>query len=144
MLCSKSFPKKLAFSYLDEIMQEFSSKYGTEVGSVARPYAFVKFDSFIQKCKKNYRDTRSGKLDRVNDELVDVARIMTRNISDVLGRGEALDRMSSMSSSLKEQSEKYRKDAKNLNLQAFYQKYGPVAVVGVLVLVVIYLRFFWW
>jgi len=42
-LCEKSYPKKLAFSFLEELQVEFQSKYGTEVGTVARPYAFVKF-----------------------------------------------------------------------------------------------------
>lgn len=118
-ICQKQYPKKvclairiiftlqLAFGYLEDIQQEFSAKYGTEVGSVARPYAFVKFDTFIQKTKKAYKDTRTQKnLHRLNDDLQDVTRIMTKNISDVLGRGEALDRMSSMSNSLKAESKK--------------------------------------
>lgn len=46
-LCDKSFAKKLAFSYLDELVVEFNARYGTEVGSVARPYAFVKFGKSI-------------------------------------------------------------------------------------------------
>lgn len=42
-LCDKSYPKVLAFQYLEELQKEFNASYGTEVGSVARPYAFVKF-----------------------------------------------------------------------------------------------------
>lgn len=67
----------------------------------------MKFDTFIQKTKKAYKDTRTSKnLGKLNDDLQDVTRIMTRNISDVLGRGEALDRMSTMSSSLRAESKK--------------------------------------
>ena len=92
VLCDKSYPKKLAFSYLEEIQKEFHSKYGGEVGTVARPYAFVKFDSFIQKAKKSYKDARASRnLQKLNEDLNDVTRIMTKNIQDVLGRGEALD-----------------------------------------------------
>lgn len=143
-MCQKTYPKNLAFSYLDEIHQEFHTRYGTEVGSVARPYAFVKFDTFIQKTKKSYKDPRSkGNLSRVNEDLVDVTRIMTKNIQDVLGRGEALDRMSSVSNALSSESKKYKKDANYLNLQALMQTYG-VAVLGVfLFLFVLYLRFYW-
>jgi vesicle transport protein SEC22 len=38
---------------------------------------------------------------------------------------------------------RYMKDAKQLNLQALYQKYGPPLIVLTLVLVVLYLRFWW-
>ncbi|KAJ3227035.1 SNAP receptor [Chytriomyces hyalinus] len=144
-LCDRSYPKKLAFAYLEEIQKEFHEKYGNEVASVARPYAFVKFDTFIQKTKKQYKDTRTQKnLNRLNDDLQDVTRIMTKNISDVLGRGETLDRMATMSQQLKSQSDKYKKQSKSLNMQALYQKYGPVAIVGGVVLLVLLLRFYWW
>ena len=36
-------PQKLAFQYLEELSSEFSRLYGTQVDSVARPYAFIKF-----------------------------------------------------------------------------------------------------
>ncbi len=36
-------PQKLAFQYLEELASEFSRLYGTQVDSVARPYAFIKF-----------------------------------------------------------------------------------------------------
>eukprot|EP00126_Sphaerothecum_destruens_P004417 Sdes_comp18174_c0_seq3m7693 len=92
-LVDKSYPKKLAFSYLQELQKQFQIEYGNEVGTAARPYAFIKFDTFIQKTKKNYMDTRAQRnLAKLNDELQDVQRIMTQNIQDVLGRGEKLDR----------------------------------------------------
>ncbi|KAJ3066205.1 SNAP receptor [Podochytrium sp. JEL0797] len=143
-LCDRSYPKKLAFAYLEELQKEFHAKYGNDVASVARPYAFVKFDTFIQKTKKQYKDTRTQKnMTKLNDDLQDVTRIMTKNIQDVLGRGETLDRMSTMSSQLSEKSKKYMKDSKKLNLQALYQKYGPPAIVAGVVLLVLFLRFYW-
>ncbi|KAJ3205796.1 SNAP receptor [Dinochytrium kinnereticum] len=133
-LCDRSYPKKLAFSYLEEIQKEFQEKYGNEVGTVARPYAFVKFDTYIQKSKKQYKDTRTQRnIHKLNDDLQDVTRIMTKNIHEVLGRGENLDK-----------SKKYLKDAKKLNLQALYQKYGPPAIIALVVLIVLWIRFVWW
>ena len=172
-LCDRSYPKKLAYQYLEELQKEFQEKYGPEVGSVSRPYAFVKFgmshmivlglferlDSFIQKVKKLYKDSRAQRnLNKLNDDLQDVQRIMTKNIQDVLGRGEQLDRMivlfyrmadvfkgmTSMSSTLSSESKKYLKDAKHLNWMALYQKYGPPAIVVSIIMLVLYLRFFWW
>ncbi|KAI8609910.1 hypothetical protein BC830DRAFT_1162259 [Chytriomyces sp. MP71] len=135
-----------AYVFQLKIQKEFNKKYGNEVASVARPYAFVKFgDTFIQKTKKQYKDTRTQKnLNKLNDNLQDVTQIMTKNISDVLGRGETLDRMSTMLSQLKVQSQKYKKASKSLNMQALNQKYGPVAIVRGVVLLVLILRFWWW
>jgi len=143
-LCEKSYPKKLAFSFLEELQVEFQSKYGTEVGTVARPYAFVKFDTFIQKTKKQYKDTRAQRnINKLNEDLQDVTRIMTKNIQDVLGRGEHLDRMSTLSSTLSSESKKYLKDAKKLNWMAIYQKYGPLVAVFLFIVIILYIRYKW-
>ena len=47
----------------------------------------------MQKAKKNFsdaRNTRNRNLNRLNDELQGVQRIMMQNIDDVLQRGENL------------------------------------------------------
>jgi hypothetical protein len=42
-ICERSYPRKLAFSYLDELSKEFSRSYGDKVETVTRPYAFMGF-----------------------------------------------------------------------------------------------------
>jgi hypothetical protein len=42
-LAEKGYPKKLAFQYLEELAGEFNRMYGSQVDSVTRPYAFIKF-----------------------------------------------------------------------------------------------------
>ena len=42
-IADKSYPRKLAFSYLDELSKEFSTSYGAKVETVRKPYAFVGF-----------------------------------------------------------------------------------------------------
>jgi len=42
-IADKSYPRKLAFSYLDELSKEFSTSYGPRVETVRKPYAFVGF-----------------------------------------------------------------------------------------------------
>lgn len=50
-------------------------------------------DTFIQKTRKLYLDTRTQRnLSKLNDDLVEVQQIMTRNIQEVLGVGDRLDR----------------------------------------------------
>ena len=42
-LAEKGYPKKLAYQYLEELFKEFTSMYHSEIESVSRPYAFIKF-----------------------------------------------------------------------------------------------------
>jgi Regulated-SNARE-like domain/Synaptobrevin len=117
-ICSKSYPRKLAFTYLSDLATEFTTTYpATQYHSpTLRPYAFVEFDTFIQRTKKTYQDSRaSANLDKLNDELKDVTKVMTKNIEDLLYRGDSLERMGEMSGRLREDSKKYRKAAVRIN-----------------------------
>lgn len=136
----------MAFAFLDEIAREFEQSYGSQVAQRSlRPYAFVGFDTFLQKTKRVYADARtaeataeaastsatqqsnttSSNLDRLNNDLQDVTRIMTKNMEDLLWRGDSLDQMSSMSSSLRDESLKYRRAAKRINFEAMLRQYAP-------------------
>ncbi|KAJ2553228.1 SNAP receptor [Coemansia sp. RSA 1933] len=142
-ICEKSFPRKLAFSYLDELSKEFYMSYGSEIQkSVLRPYAFIKFDTFIQKTKRIYEDSRTQQnMSKLNEDLRDVTQIMTKNMEDLLWRGDSLDRMSTLSYQLRGESEKYRKATRQLNLEALYRKYGIPAAIILGFILVIYLRY---
>lgn len=118
-------------------------RYDGEVESYSRPYAAIQFDTFIQKTKKLYVDTRTQRnLSKLNEDLADVQKIMTQNIQDVLGRGERLDSVMAKSSSLRDASGKYAKNARYLNTRAMLRKYGPVAFVALMVLGGLWWRFF--
>lgn len=138
-LTDKQYPRKLAYQYLDELAKEFSSLYAGQVDSVTRPYAFIKFDTFIQKTKKVYLDTRTQRnVERLNADLAEVHSIMTKNIQDVLGQGERLDRMTEMSNMLSQDAKQLAVKAKGLYHQALVKKYLPwVVVIGIVLLVMI-------
>lgn len=128
-ICDSSYPRKLAFSYLDELSKEFQRSYEGKIEGATRPYAFMGFgmsptvppriqstinrklsttddsmiDTFISKTTRLYRDSRtltqgngpagpSSNLDKLNEDLQDVTRIMTKNMEDLLWRGDSLDR----------------------------------------------------
>jgi len=116
-ICDRSYPRKLAFTYLSDIATEFQNSYGQEAMSpTLRPYAFVQFDTFMQRTKRTYQDTRAtANLDRLNDDLKDVTRVMTKNIEDLLYRGDSLERMGDMSSRLRDESKKYKRAAVRIN-----------------------------
>lgn len=157
----KSYPRKLAFSFIDEIVREFEQSYGSQVAQRSlRPYAFVGFDKFLQKTKRVYVDSRSAEslasanshphhtsatssnLDQLNTDLQDVASIMTKNMEDLLWRGDSLEQMSTMSSSLRDESMKYRKAARRINFEAMLRQYAPLGAVAFLFLFIIWIKFF--
>jgi hypothetical protein len=65
-------------------------------------------DTFISKTTRLYKDSRAltqgsgsnqkpNQLDQLNENLQDVTRIMTKNMEDLLWRGDSLDRESPLS-----------------------------------------------
>eukprot|EP00246_Nothoceros_aenigmaticus_P010621 TRINITY_DN272_c0_g1_i1.p1 TRINITY_DN272_c0_g1~~TRINITY_DN272_c0_g1_i1.p1 ORF type:complete len:220 (+),score=39.83 TRINITY_DN272_c0_g1_i1:270-929(+) len=144
-LCERSYPKKLAFQYLEELQREFEKVNRSQIETVARPYAFIKFDAFIQKTRKLYLDTRTQRnLSKLNDDLYEVQQIMTRNIQDVLGIGDRLDQATQLSNKLTRESKVFEIKAKDLNRQALIKKWAPVAIVlGIVLLLLLSRRYFW-
>lgn len=49
--------------------------------------------------------------------------------------------MSHLSTSLRSESEKYRKAARNINIQAMIRQYAPLVAVFLLVVILLYWRF---
>lgn len=120
-------------------------------------------DTFMSKTARLYQDTRtanaaSSHMEKLNDELQDVTRIMTKNMEELLWRGDSLDsmfypfcfppvlsklsnstEMSHLSTSLRTESEKYRKAARKINFDAMLRQYAPLGAVGLLVII-----FLWW
>ncbi|XP_069695734.1 vesicle-trafficking protein SEC22b-B [Periplaneta americana] len=139
VLAEKNYSKRLAFSYLEDLSQEFHSQHGKKVNTVTRPYSFIEFDTYIQKAKKVFTDSRARRnLSALNTELQDVQRIMVQNIDDVLQRGVVLSELDTKAQNLSILSQKYKKDATFLNTKSMYMK----AAVGCIALLVVFL-YFW-
>ncbi|KAI1169203.1 transport protein-like protein sec22 [Nemania serpens] len=144
-ICDRSYPRKLAFTYLSDLSAEFSNSYSSQQlhSPALRPYAFMEFDTFISRTKATYADTRATQnLDKLNDELRDVTKVMTKNIEDLLYRGDSLERMGEMSSRLRDDSKKYRKAAVRINWDLLLKQYAPIGGFVLIVLLFIWFRFF--
>lgn len=139
VLAEKNYSKRLAFSYLEDLAQEFHTQYGKRVNTVTRPYSFIEFDRYIQKAKKVFTDSRARRnLSALNTELQDVQRIMVQNIDDVLQRGVVLSELDTKAQNLSILSQKYKKDATFLNTKSLYMK----AAVACIAFLVVFL-YFW-
>ncbi|KZC11529.1 PREDICTED: vesicle-trafficking protein SEC22b isoform X1 [Dufourea novaeangliae] len=139
VLCERNYSKRVAYSYLEDIAQEFNSLYGRRVNTVTRPYSFIEFNTYIQKAKKVFLDGRSRRnMNALNTQLQDVQRIMVQNIDDVLQRGTVLSELDTKTQNLSMLSQKYKKDATILNSKSMYVK----AVAGLIAFLVFLLYFF--
>lgn len=132
----KAYPRRLAFDFLEEVAKEFRTVYGSQVASATRPYEFIRFDTFLQKTKKLYENTRTQRnITKLQQELKDVQHIMTKNIHQVLERGEKLENISFLSSRLVSESKRYVKKTAYMHKLLTYRQYGSVVVVLVVVLI---------
>ncbi|KAG6716890.1 hypothetical protein I3842_04G070900 [Carya illinoinensis] len=48
-LCDSSYPRKLAFHYLQDLHQEFEKFDNSLIEKITRPYSFVKFDQIPER-----------------------------------------------------------------------------------------------
>lgn len=144
-VCDRAYPRKLAFTYLADIAAEFATTYpaAQRTSPSLRPYAFMEFDTFIGRAKQTYSDARASQnLDKLNDELRDVTQVMTKNIEDLLYRGDSLERMGELSSRLRDDSKKYRRAAVRINWDLLLKQYGPFAGLFFFILFFLWWRFF--
>merc|ERR1719356_2374564 len=119
-LFDKSYPKNLAFAFLEEIQRLFEEElqrefgtgsvdYRSKIETIEKPYYFIKFDRQITKKKAEYKDTSSSKaLGRLNENLTEVSGIMRQNIDDILKRGENLDTISDKARDLRDTSKRFK------------------------------------
>ena len=152
-LTEKSYPKRLAFLYLEEIadayLEMMVNDYGdpgwhTAISTTARPYAYIKFDLVIQRRRKDFVDPTSRQnTTKLNSDLADIQSIMRKNINEVLNRGEKLEHVSSISNNLVAESKKFKWGAKKLTWQAMLNQYGPIVAAGMFVVFILYMKFFW-
>ena len=46
-LTEKSFSKRAAFSFLEELSSEFYREFGTRIATATRPYSFIEFGEHL-------------------------------------------------------------------------------------------------
>ncbi|CAH0405673.1 unnamed protein product [Chilo suppressalis] len=147
VLCERNYSKRLAFSYLEEIAQEFYQQYGKRVNTVTRPYTFIEFDTWMQRARRQYgadgararrAATGGGAAAALGGQLGDVQRIMMQNIDDVLQRGAVLAELDTKTQNLSMMSQKYKKDATYLNTKSMLVKATAAAVV-----LLVFVLYFW-
>lgn len=96
-LCESSYPRKLAFHYLQDLQQEFERLDSSLVDRITKPYTFIKLDTIIGNIRKQYVDTRTqanlSKLNAHRQKELDIATEELSLIKERRRRVEMMERM---------------------------------------------------
>ncbi|KAJ7322105.1 hypothetical protein JRQ81_018392 [Phrynocephalus forsythii] len=97
-ICQNSYPAAMAFCFLAELQWRFSTSYdAASVDLASRPYAFIEFDSIIQKLKNrysysNYAPTKFN-VEKIQEELCLCPPVLVKledaELMNGLGNGHA-------------------------------------------------------
>eukprot|EP00918_Siedleckia_nematoides_P033056 GHVU01071768.1.p1 GENE.GHVU01071768.1~~GHVU01071768.1.p1 ORF type:complete len:233 (-),score=62.28 GHVU01071768.1:288-986(-) len=144
-----SYPKKLAFSFLEDVARMFENELQREFGSysadyrshietIDKPYYFIKFDRAIKKKQDEVMDPHSKTaLQKLNESLVEVTDLMQKNLSEIVGRGEQIDDVSRKAQDLKMDSKAFAGVAKKISFRAMLEHYLPYGVFLAVVLFIV-------
>ena len=113
-----------------------------EVDQTERPFRFINYDPLIQRKQKEFQDERQQR-SKLNDDLSEIQSIMKKNINDILDRGEKLDNVQNISAELMNKSSNFKWGTRKLTLQARIQQYLPLLIGVLIVIFIIYVKFFW-
>ena len=101
VVTESAYPKRLTFSFLASLHKEFTGYLRAQDGEAWRArldtqgtaYAYLAFSRVLANLRREYADPASrSNAARLKEELNDVHSIMRANITEVLDRGERLDR----------------------------------------------------
>ncbi|XP_019452806.1 PREDICTED: 25.3 kDa vesicle transport protein isoform X1 [Lupinus angustifolius] len=97
VLCVSTYPRKLAFHYLQDIQKEFEKFDKTLIDKITRPYSFVKFGSIIANITRQYIDTRTqANLSKLNASRKQDLDVVTEDMFSILQRrrnSETMERL---------------------------------------------------
>jgi len=155
VITNKSYPEKLAFCFLTEIdegfTEELKNQFGTQsvsyyskLETIDRANYFLRFEKFIKKKRNEYLDVdNNNNIERLNREISDVHQIMKENINLIMDRERNMNSINSLSESIKDNSGKFEKTAKQTKLKMLLAKYSLViSIFAIILLIVIFKIYF--
>ncbi|XP_076927560.1 25.3 kDa vesicle transport protein SEC22-1-like [Bidens hawaiensis] len=125
-LCDVSYPRKLAFYYLQDLQKEFDKVDPELVNQITKPYTFVKFDNTICNIRRQYVDARTQvNLSKLNADHKLELEVLTEDMSTIVERRKRSDMMERMMKAHKSTSPVW--DSKTLEVIA--TKWTPIAII---------------
>ena len=139
----------MAFHFLVEIdegfTEELKNQFGTQsvsyyskLETIDRANYFLKFEKFIKKKRNEYLDVdNNNNIERLNKEISDVHQIMKENINLFMDRERNINSMYNLSESIKDNSGKFEKTAKQTKLRMLWAKYSIFIIIFAIILFII-------
>eukprot|EP00472_Partenskyella_glossopodia_P007773 CAMPEP_0197517260 /NCGR_PEP_ID=MMETSP1318-20131121/2248_1 /TAXON_ID=552666 /ORGANISM="Partenskyella glossopodia, Strain RCC365" /LENGTH=211 /DNA_ID=CAMNT_0043066677 /DNA_START=39 /DNA_END=671 /DNA_ORIENTATION=- len=139
-IAEKSYPKGLAFQFLEDVHQRFTTDHGRAIPTYDRPYAAQQvFDMTLDKIRRQYFDPTSPEnVKKMEQDIHAIHNIMVSNIQEVLKRGEKLEKMSTLSQDLMHESKRFERSAKYMNFQVWLRQMGFYIGGGLFIVLVLY------
>ena len=154
-IAERGYNMKLVFVFLQEIalafQDELRNTYGTasnidylsKIETIENQYAFLRFEKTILKKKKEFKDhTAQENLAKLNQELIDVNKIMTESFEMLLNRDGNLKKIEGQSANLRDSSKDLRKSAKNLKMAFWFRKYMTPIILCAIVAFLLFMYLF--
>ncbi|KAM3320029.1 25.3 kDa vesicle transport protein [Capsicum chacoense] len=96
-LCESSYPRKLAFHYLQDLQQELERLDRNLTDRIRKPYTFIKLDTIIGNIRKQYVDTRTqANLSKLNARCQKDLNIETEELSLITERRRRVEMVERM------------------------------------------------
>ena len=149
VITNKKYPAKLAFCFLNEIddgfTEELKNQFGTQsvsyyskLETIDRANYFLRFEKFIKKKRNEYLDTTNNtNIEKLNREISDVHQIMAENINLIMDRERTMNSINSLSETIKDDSNKFKKVAKQTRLKMLWAKYSIFIVIFLIIALIV-------
>ncbi|KAK8808555.1 hypothetical protein WA158_008456 [Blastocystis sp. Blastoise] len=153
-LSDRDLQLRIAFSYLNDVMQNFTTTYGQRA-KTAQAYSMSEFSSTLQKLMTQWNDPNADVTTRVQQKLDNVKGVMIDNIDKILDRGEKLDIIVDKSEALADTADLFiiiilyniikiisiiKKDASKLKCEMLKQRaklYIFIAIIIIIIIIII-------
>ncbi|XP_062150559.1 25.3 kDa vesicle transport protein SEC22-1 [Alnus glutinosa] len=138
-LCDSSYPRKLAFHYLQDLQKEFGKFDNSLIQKITRPYSFLQFESIIRNIRKQYTDTRTqANLSKLNSNRKQEIDIVTKHIYEILERR----RNSEISENISRKSQSIHSSIWGSPcLEVIVLKWTPITIIVVVAVVLLWASF---
>eukprot|EP00871_Galdieria_phlegrea_P003073 jgi/Galph1/3767/GphlegSOOS_G2401.1 len=91
-IARRLYPRRLVFSFLEDIRNRFVSAYGNQISNAGPLQMQHDFRPVLQQQMEHFsNEVEADKLSRVQQQVDEVTSVMRNNIDDALNRGERLD-----------------------------------------------------
>lgn len=139
VIAKQDLGRRIPFGYLVEIKKRFLSQQGNTDFSSLPSYGAAAFNSDLKKLMVEYGTTKAGHSDafkNVQAEIDNVRDIMSKNIEQVLERGERIDLLVDKTDRLGGSAHDFRVRSRGLRRRMWWKN---VKLMALLVLVIVFL-----